>query len=182
MTISRRDLLKGMISAAALAPMLVPRVGLSATVDASPVPTVLWLRRGRDEYRLDYTTREGYEAAAWLLRDVRANVVGRPSQDLLRLWAWMQAWLAGYGRHQPFNIHSGLRTPKTNSVAEGALGSYHLADSFGVFRAGDMDVPGIGSEYIGRLAYLAGQGGVGFYVRDFTHTDVRGKLTFWRSR
>lgn len=94
----------------------------------------------------------------------------------------MQAWLAAYGHHVLFNVHSGLRTKSTNDYFEGALSSYHLPDERMVFRAGDLDCPSIPSEYIGRLAFLSQQGGVGFYVRNFTHTDVRGRVTYWRSR
>jgi uncharacterized protein YcbK (DUF882 family) len=50
-----------------------------------------------------------------------------------------------------------------------------------VFRAGDLSTPSIPSEYMGRLAYLSQQGGVGFYTRDFIHTDVRGRVVAWRS-
>jgi uncharacterized protein YcbK (DUF882 family) len=178
--IGRRDFCKAFAAAAALAPLVSPA---KASVEASQgVPTLLWVRRGRDEAKVDYSTDEGFREIAWMLRDVKAGVVGTPAWALLQQWSWMQAWLAAYGTHARFDIHSGLRTKATNDYYEGALASYHLPDSNMVFRAGDFSSPSVSSEYMGRLAYLSQQGGVGFYTRNFTHTDVRGRLVFWRSK
>ncbi|PCE30034.1 hypothetical protein BZL54_22995 [Burkholderia ubonensis subsp. mesacidophila] len=178
--IGRRDFCKAFAAAAAMAPFVSP--ARARAEPATAVPTVLWVRRGRDEARIDYSTDEGFRAAAWMLRDVRAGVVGVPAWSLLQQWSWMQAWLAAYGTHARFDIHSGLRTKATNDYYEGALSSYHLPDSNMVFRAGDFSSPSVSSEYMGRLAYLSQQGGVGFYTRNFTHTDVRGRVAFWRSK
>ena len=180
MTLGRRAFCKSFAAAAALAPLMAPGRALGAANGAPP--TLLWVRRGTDEALIDYSTDEGFNAIAWMLRDVRAGIVGVPDWRLLQQWSWMQAWLAAYGRHVRFDIHSGLRTKETNAYSEGALNSYHLPDSRWVFRAGDFSTPSIPSEYMGRLAYLSQQGGVGFYARDFIHTDVRGHALAWRSR
>jgi uncharacterized protein YcbK (DUF882 family) len=136
---------------------------------------------GRRDFCKAFATDEGFRAIAWMMRDVRAGVTGTPDWRLLQQWSWMQAWLAAYGHHARFDIHSGLRTRETNDFYEGALASYHLPDQRMVFRAGDFSTPSIPSEYMGRLAYLSQQGGVGFYARDFIHTDVRGRVVAWRS-
>ncbi|MGN6232429.1 MAG: D-Ala-D-Ala carboxypeptidase family metallohydrolase [Trinickia sp.] len=178
--LGRRAFCKAFAAAAAMAPFMPP--ARAAEEAAIAPPTLLWVRRGSDEAMIDYSTDEGFRAIAWMLRDVRAGVVGVPAWRLLQQWSWMQAWLAEYGRHVRFDIHSGLRTKETNTYYEGALASYHLPDAQRVFRAGDFSTPSIPSEYMGRLAYLSQQGGVGFYARDFIHTDVRGRVVAWRSR
>jgi len=178
--IGRRDFCKAFATAAALAPGVA--LAIANAQSASAVPTLLWVRRGGDEATIDYSTDEGFRAIAWMMRDVRAGVIGIPDWRLLQQWSWMQAWLAAYGHHVKFDIHSGLRTKTTNDYNEGVLNSYHLPDAGMVFRAGDFSAPTIPSEYMGRLAYLSQQGGVGFYTRDFTHTDVRGRVVAWRAR
>lgn len=178
--IGRRDFCKAFATAVALAPFVAPAT--TNALAARAVPTMLWVRRDADEANIDYSTDEGFRAIVWMLRDVRAGVSGTPHWRLLQQWSWMQAWLAAYGRHVRFDIHSGLRTKATNDFYEGALASYHLPDERMVFRAGDFSTPSVSSEYLGRLAYLSRQGGVGFYAREFIHTDVRGHAVAWRSR
>jgi len=180
--LSRREFCKAFALAAGAAPLLAPTTS-RADATQQLVPTLLWLKRGADEGHIDYSTQEGYRAVAWLMRDVRAGVVGNPDWRLLQQWSWMQAWLASYGHHARFDVHSGLRTKGTNDYFEGARASFHLPDEQMVFRAGDFSTPAAPSEYMGRLAYLSQQGGVGFYqTHEFTHTDVRGKVVVWRSR
>ena len=179
----RRDFLKAMAIGAAAAPLIVPR-DLFAQVaknGSAQVPAVLWLKRGQYEARLDYATEQGYRYVCWFLRDVQANVIGIPDWRLLQLLSWMQAWLAGYGHHVSFNIHSGLRTPITNNRTENAAQrSMHLPDRNGVFRAVDYSTKAITGDYLSRLADLARQGGVGFYThQNFTHNDV-GSVRHWR--
>ncbi|MEX3960215.1 YcbK family protein [Trinickia sp. EG282A] len=145
------------------------------------MPTLLWVRRGKEEVTVDYSTEEGFRAISWMLRDVDAGVVGAPVWSLLQLWSWMQAWLAAYGTHARFDIHSGLRTKATNKRYEGKLDSQHLPDLSMRFRAIDFSSPSVSGEYLGRLACLCRQGGVGIYLRDFTHIDTRGDVKFWRA-
>lgn len=181
----RRDFLKAATIATAAAPLLSPSTLFAQTTSAtnSHVPTILWARRGNDEYRVDFSTQHGYYALAWLLRDVRANQIGMPDWRLLHLLAWMQAWLGAYGHHFCFNFHSGLRTPETNRRIEGAArASFHLPDKNAVFRAADISTPSIPNDYMGRLAQYASQGGVGFYPSsNFTHVDT-GHVRAWVSR
>jgi len=175
----RRDFLKAVAIGATGAPLLTPFESRAETV----IPNVLWLERAGEEATIDFSTESGKKQVAWMLRDVKANVVGTPDVRLLQLLSWMQAWLAGYGHHVRFDVHSGLRTPATNSSIEGAAqASLHLPDGRGVFRAVDFSTRTITGEYLGRLAYLARQGGVGFYTNsDFTHNDV-GNVRAWRYR
>lgn len=137
------------------------------------VQTLLWVRRGKDEFQLDYTGEKGSRMVAWLLRDISANRQGIPDIRLLHTMSWIQTWLALHGHHVCYELLSGLRMPSTNNSIEGAArGSFHLPDKHGVFRAVDLRARPIPSAYIGKLAYLLKQGGVGFYSRDFTHIDT----------
>lgn len=160
-------------------------IALAATqplfAQGGAIPTTLWLRRGGDELRLDVATPSGYEGVRYLLRDVRAGVMGHPHTALLQLLCWEQAWLAAYGCHAPFVATSGLRLPRTNDVTEGAArGSTHLPDEKGVFRGADLHHPVISTDYFSRLAALATQGGVGIYIaKNFVHHDV-GRVRVWR--
>ncbi len=179
----RRDFLKATLLATSVAPILLPGDLFAQTINQPnrQVPSVLWVKRDGQEARVDYATPEGYQTIVWLLRDVRANKTGHPDFRLLQLLSWMQAWLAAYGHHVRFDLHSGLRTPATNKKIEGAAqASFHLPDATGMFRATDFSTTTINSEYMGRLAYLARQGGVGFYAaKNFTHVDTGG-MRHWR--
>ncbi|GLC94842.1 hypothetical protein Tamer19_42500 [Cupriavidus sp. TA19] len=176
----RRDFLRAAVAAAAIAPCVGVREALG---QEAAMPSVLWLRRGKDQARIDFATPEGYRAAAYLLRDVQAGFTGSPHPALLRLLAWEQAWLSAYGYTIPFVVHSGCRVAATNSREGGVQNSRHLPNQMGVFRAVDFSTREILAEYLGRLAYLAGQGGVGFYTqRDFVHNDVDERVRTWRAR
>ncbi|AMR78576.1 hypothetical protein A2G96_12950 [Cupriavidus nantongensis] len=176
----RREFLRAAVAAATIAPCVGVREALAQEV---VMPSVLWLRRGKDHARIDFATPEGYRAAAYLLRDVQAGFTGSPHPALLRLLAWEQAWLSAYGYTIPFVIHSGCRVASTNSREGGVQNSRHLPNQMGVFRAVDFSTREISAEYLGRLAYLARQGGVGFYnQRDFVHNDVDEKVRAWRGK
>lgn len=141
-------------------------------------PRLLWASRDGEALRLDITTPQGYEGVRYLLRDVRAGVMGYPHLDLVQRLAWMQAWFALTGELRVVRITSGLRTPKTNRSTEGAaMGSAHLPNHENVFFAADWDMAGISAPKISQvskeLAAYTGTGGTGVYlVRDFVHTDV----------
>lgn len=155
---------------------------LYAAGQPSNTNKMLWLQRGDDNLKLNIGTTEGYQGACWILRDTTANKSAWASMELLETLAWMQAWLAAYQVHKPFIVHSGFRTKYTNELAGGAKASLHMRDGSGFFHAADIRVPGISAEYIGRLAALAHQGGVGFYTNrklGFTHVDD-GRVRYWR--
>lgn len=136
-------------------------------------PNLLWLRRANEQMQINYSTTEGYRALQYFLRDVRANRVGHPDFRLVQTLSWIQAWLALYGHHVCFNVLSGLRTFATNSTTEGAAqNSLHLPDERGMFKAIDYRAPGIPSNYLAQVTARLQQGGVGFYQRDFLHTDT----------
>lgn len=153
-----------------------------APADGRPAPSALWLRRDREWALLDIEAERDYRTACWLLRDVRAGRSASVSLRLLRTAAWMQAFLAAYQVHRPFMVHSGYRTRFTNEAVGGAKASLHMLDPAGFFHAMDFHVEGISPEYLGRLAALAHQGGVGFYTdrrNGFVHVDD-GRVRYWR--
>ena len=171
----RRNFLKA-VGVAAIAAV---RPGGLAAIE---MPLVLWAARAGDEAQIDCATLQGQQTLAWLLRDIRAgNLTGIPHPGLVKLLCWQQAWLAAYGFHVRFDILSGLRSGATNRSTEGAArNSLHQPDAANLFRAVDFHSATVNSEYLGRLAALAQQGGVGFYDGPgFVHVDV-GRSRYWR--
>lgn len=117
-----------------------------------------------------------YNHICWLLRDVQANQHVRMDTRLIAIMDWTQHFLAQYGYDGPLHILSGYRSPQTNSRIEGAAkNSQHM---YG--RAIDIRIPGISTEYLGRLYGWLSQGGVGVYHDDgFVHVDT-GRIRAWR--
>lgn len=177
MSLSRRDYLKVLLAA-------------SAAWGAAPLRAddwgggwPLWLSRQGESMMLDARTRQGYEAARYLLRDVRAGVLGMPDGWLLRSLSQMQVWWAQYGHHVRLDITSGLRTPQTNSRIEGAArASMHLPRANGFFAAVDFRPGRVDLTRAAQWARAAGIGGLGLYLeRDFLHADS-GRPRQWVSR
>lgn len=168
--ISRREFCRQFGAGVALA-VAHPLFAQAGELDRAP--PVLWLQRKGESYRMDYSTPEGYRAVRYMLRDQRANLIGHPSAQLLRILSWTQAWLAGYGVSSPYMVLSGLRVKSTNDATEGAArGSHHLPDTNGVFRATDVRSPVVSTAYLGQLTALLKAGGVGFYLeKNFCHID-----------
>lgn len=119
-----------------------------------------------------------YGAICHVMRDVQAGVTAYIDIELLDLLFAMQKWLVEWGIDRPLTIHSGYRTAQTNNRIEGAAKqSMHLQG-----RAADISIPGIPSDYLGRLAAIFARGGVGFYVsRGFVHIDT-GTIRYWGNR
>jgi uncharacterized protein YcbK (DUF882 family) len=143
----------------------------------------LWMRRGKDEWRFDAATEEGYRAAMWLLRDVQANRMGYPHPRLLYLLSWMQSWLAAHKIHSLIDATSGMRLQHTNVKIEGAAkGSFHLPDENNYFFATDFRARGLDAPYTAKLLQAVGMGGIGVYwQRDFVHADV-GRPRTWKGK
>lgn len=146
----------------------------------------LWLKRDDTELRINYLTPTGqlnaqhYKAACWMLRDVRLNKVGFVSLRLLETVSWMQTYLTQHHIQHPFLVHSGLRMPSTNKMAEGARASMHLPDERGYFRAMDISMDAVDSKHLAALAAYAHQGGIGFYPgKNFIHVDT-GNIRYWK--
>jgi uncharacterized protein YcbK (DUF882 family) len=177
MSVSRRTFLK-LLAGTAL-------IGACESLPAQQSqsrPRILWIQRGEDQGLLDIDSPEGYRGACWLMRDTIADRSAMASMGLLRTVAWMQAFLAAYHIHKPFIIHSGFRTRFTNERCGGAKASLHMSDGAGFFHAADIEMDGISPDYLGRLAALAHQGGVGFYTdrkHGFVHVDD-GRVRYWR--
>jgi len=169
-------MLKGsvLVSTGMSANLFAGGINPAITTEGQVVPTTLWVGRHGRQSMIDYSTTEGLNAISWYLRDTHANQIGVPHTRLLQLMSWMQAWLAAYGYHVRFDIHSGLRTRATNNNTENASRtSYHLPDGQNVFRAVDFSTHSIPSNYLGQLGKYANQGGVGFYPNaQFTHVDT----------
>lgn len=118
-----------------------------------------------------------FSQLCWLLRDVHAQQHVRMDLQLIAILDWTQRYLASYGHTGPLHILSGYRTPQTNRSTEGASkNSQHL---YG--KAVDFYVPGLSTEYLGKLMSWLSQGGVGVYGKNgFVHVDT-GQVRHWRA-
>lgn len=136
-----------------------------------------WQNGARDE--------AGYRKVCEVMRDAHVQEVYPIDLRLLDLMCATQAWVRYYGYNVPYMIHSGYRSPKTNSRIENAAkDSKHMTGE-----AIDFTVPGLPANYMGKLAQsflkTDGQGGgVGFYTSaQFTHMDTgRGRERVWVAR
>ena len=174
MPLNRRDFLKLAAASALAAPL--------PCLSGQGLPRALWLQRDKEWGLIDIESGEGYRQACWLLRDTQAGQTASASMRLLQTAAWMQAFFAAYQVHRPFVVHSGFRTKFTNEAVGGAKASLHLQDESGLFHAMDIHMDGIPVDYLGNLAALARQGGVGFYAdrpKGFVHIDD-GRVRYWR--
>lgn len=174
--LSRRDFLKTMTASV---------VALTAGhVAAQQTSWPLWMRRGKEEYRFDAATQEGFAAARYLLRDIRGGgVQGYPHLNLLQSLSTAQSWFAMYGVHSLFDATSGLRLPHTNAGTEGAArASFHLPTKEGWFFAADFVPKKVDLVQASGWLRAAGIGGIGLYVeRGFIHADV-GPNRAWMRR
>jgi len=181
-TLTRRDYLRLLTAAAAL-----PLAGaVQPVMAATPRPAMaapLWMSRQGESFFFDAFTQEGYAAASYLLRDVRANVIGRPDPWVLRSMAQMQAWWANMGHHVRLDVTSGLRTHQTNNRIEGAArASRHLPGPNREFDAVDFRPGRVDLGIAAQWARAAGISGLGLYTsRNFLHID-RGRVRHWVAR
>lgn len=181
----RRNFL-GTLAALMVAPsaLLVPSPAIAGPVeDFWAKDRTLWLKRPQsgEEAMITYwragsgLDEQEYFRACHMLRDVRANKAIRMSRELLDILYAEQGWLNEWGFRQPVIIHSGYRTPETNRRTEGsARDSEHLRGN-----AVDLHIPGVPTQYLGRLNRYMTDGGVGVYVKkNFVHVD-RGRYRTW---
>ncbi len=120
--------------------------------------------------------QKGYLEACHMLRDVRGGVTATIDVRLLNILRGLTGWLeAAYGIVDPYEVHSGYRSRKTNAATEGAVrDSFHTKGM-----AVDGKIKGIPVDYLGRLVAAYQAGGVGFYVAsNFIHSDV-GRVRYW---
>lgn len=130
--------------------------------------------RYRDrEGRLD---RDGYFAACYLLRDVRAGRTVQIDPELLDVLCGIQRWMEFNGKSSTIEITSGYRTVKTNDSAEGS--GRHSMHLYG--KAADIVVPGAPSTVIGAMVQrFNNEGGTGIYLgKGFVHVDT-GSARSW---
>ena len=146
------------------------------------VRSVDWYRPAtKERLTLDYM-QEGvwvpgaYDQLCMLLRDVQANKAIQMDTRLIAILDWTQLYLRQYGYTSPIHILSGYRTAATNNRLENASRrSQHL-----VGKAVDIRVPGVSTEYLGKLFKWLSLGGVGVYGNtNFVHLDT-GKVREWR--
>jgi uncharacterized protein YcbK (DUF882 family) len=131
------------------------------------------VRYGNADGSLD---RDGYLAACYLLRDVRADRMARIDPHLLDVLCGIQRWMDFNGRSSTIEITSGYRTLETNESAEGSgRHSMHL-----VGKAADIMVPGAPSRLIGEMVQRFNQeGGTGIYLgKGFVHVDTGAARTW----
>lgn len=89
--------------------------GLAPAQAGSQKALNLDLQRAGQRLRLNLLTAEGYQAAAWMLRDIQAgNRVGWPSPELLAFAAHLQRALTEHHAYTVFTVTSGLRTHTTD--------------------------------------------------------------------
>lgn len=118
---------------------------------------------------------DAYAQLCWILRDIQANQSVQMDTTLIAILDWTQQFLARYGYTEPLHVLSGFRTMETNRRTKGAsTKSQHL---YG--KAVDFRVPGLSTEYLGRLMAWLSKGGVGVYSRNgFVHVDTGPIRTF----
>jgi uncharacterized protein YcbK (DUF882 family) len=168
--------------AAASSVSLTAHLDKLAWASQPPQYTLLDIQRGADRFQIDFSTAEGYKTAAWMLRDIRANRMGVPNIEMLRLAAWAQVVLAQHQAYTVFEITSGLRTHHTNSIVEGAArNSRHLPDENGQFYAMDIKPIGVNIDQLAKTLQYPAFGGVGVYS-SHVHFDIRDYATQWRSK
>lgn len=142
---------------------------------------VLDLQRADQRFRVDVSSKQGYQTAAWLLRDIKANnQMAWPSMNLLMWASYLQQALAVMHSYTVFEITSGLRTPATNQITEGsAQHSRHLPDQNNRFYAMDIKPLGASLDQLLSLASQSTQGGIGRY-ESHLHLDVRQHAARWQ--
>jgi uncharacterized protein YcbK (DUF882 family) len=120
--------------------------------------------------------RDGYLAACYLLRDVRAGRTVQIDPQLLDVLCGIQRWMDFNGKSSTIEITSGYRTVKTNDSAEGS--GRHSMHLYG--KAADIVVPGAPSTLIGAMVRRFNhEGGTGIYLgKGFVHVDT-GSARTW---
>ncbi|WNV05925.1 D-Ala-D-Ala carboxypeptidase family metallohydrolase [Candidatus Methylospira mobilis] len=170
----RRDVIKTLLSSAVILPLL-NESAYGQDRKSMPIAdfSLLWIKRGKDEFRANLNDVEHYRQVCWLLRDTRANVNRLASPWLLHSVAMLQALVAKEIGWKPIEVVSGLRMPETNRAVGGCRNSFHLPDARGMFYAMDVRMQGVSSTTVGRIWQNLGQGGTGFYEgKNFVHLDV----------
>lgn len=168
-----------------IASLLVPGLATASSKGLTKAPhlptqALLDIQRADQRFRVDLSTKQGYQIAAWLLRDIKANnQMAWPSMSLL-LWAsHLQQALAQMHSYTVFEITSGLRTQATNQSTEGAARySRHLPDQYNRFYAMDIKPLGGSLDLLEGIAVQNSMGGIGRYETHL-HLDVRKQAARW---
>lgn len=152
----------------------------SHAVAGKPQKLFLDLQRHDQRVRVDVLSPEGYKAAAWMLRDIKAgNKTAWPSINLLAWAARLQQAAIEHHQYTVFEVTSGLRIPQTNRSIEGAAQhSLHLPDANNQFFAMDFKPIGATLDQLQALTRGRKSGGVGRYDSHL-HLDVRTSMARW---
>lgn len=151
-------------------------------VDFWQKPRELFVQRVDRKHSVNETSRviyfannniniDGYQKLCMLLRDVQQGIVVTVDVRLFDLMCAVQAWLRVGGYMGPLIVHSGYRSPYTNSVTEGAAkNSMHMEG-----KAVDFSIPNFSTYDVAKIAAQFKAGGIGLYPnRNFTHLDTGG--------
>ncbi|MBI1327109.1 MAG: DUF882 domain-containing protein [Alphaproteobacteria bacterium] len=185
MPVSRRDCLKG-LGVGALAASL-------PLIDIKPAFAMKQVKSYRVAFRNAHTGEsfngvyrvgnkylpEAFERINVVLRDFRAGIIYPIDPRVIDIITAVQKMT---GEHEAFDVISGYRTPKTNSMlrTEGgrksgvAKHSLHMTG-----QAIDLRLPGYSTRRIRDLGIKLHAGGVGYYRKsDFVHLDS-GDVRTW---
>lgn len=173
--ISRRHLLRSGIGAAA-AFAAAPALAMTESRKLAFVNTHTGESLAVSYFHAGSYDSVGLEQVARVLRDHRTGDIHPIDPALLDLLHELQA-LAG--RDDAFEVISGYRSPKTNSMLNArssgvATRSLHMDG-----KAIDIRLPGFQTKKLQQLAMSLRRGGVGYYAAsDFVHVDT-GRVRYW---
>ncbi len=178
--LSRRDFLKG--AGLAASAVMLPNMARASLPASASQATLKFYNIHTDE-KLTATFIDGGQyvpdavtAIDHILRDFRTNEVAQMDLNLLNL---LTALHQHVGSHQPFEVISGYRSPRTNAMLHErsngvAKHSLHMEARAIDIRLKDVSLRGLRNAAIGM-----GRGGVGYYAAsDFVHVDT-GRVRTW---
>jgi uncharacterized protein YcbK (DUF882 family) len=184
-TVNRRDLLKGIGAACAVA--AVPTVANARSLvmpDNVGAYELSFRNQHTNEsfsgiYRVgDRYLPSAFKEINYILRDFRMDEVFPVDPRVVDIMFMMKHKI---GTTTPFEILSGYRCPKTNAMLSRrgsgvARNSLHMTG-----QAIDLRLPGWKTSYLKKIARNLRSGGVGYYPKsNFVHIDT-GKVRSWVS-
>jgi uncharacterized protein YcbK (DUF882 family) len=144
------------------------RLALSNLHTGEQVKTVYW--------QGGTYVRSALDEINHIMRDHRTNQIKQIDSNLLDLLHRLQGAL---DTHEPYQVVSGYRSPKTNARLAAHSGGVAKHSMHVEGKAIDIRLEGRDINQIHRAALALESGGVGYYPKsDFVHVDV-GKVRFW---
>ncbi len=182
LTVGRRDLLKmglGTLCASVL-PFLPAKTALASNRFSSWKVSFRHAHTGESfsgVYRVgDKYLPEAFERLNYVLRDFRTDEVFPMDPRVIDILAIIHKKI---GATEPYQVLSGYRSPKTNSMLRNASTGV-AKNSFHMYgQAIDIRIPGKSTKKLRNVASSLRAGGVGYYPRSsFVHVDT-GKVRSW---